>query len=260
MLLVIDVGNTDMVFGIFKDGALHSSFRLKTDQARTADEIGLMACQYFHRFGLEPLGVEAVAVASVVPPVMYTLTQAIRKYFEREPLVVDEALDPGLPYAVSSNERLGADRSVACVAAIKKFGAPILVLDFGTATTLDAVSREGAYLGGCIAAGVRLTTEALFQKTARLPNVELAVPSTVLGSTAVKQIQAGAVMGYIGAMEYLIRTAKKEMGYPPEEVRVVATGGLARLIAENTDAIDLVDSTLVLDGLQFLYEKSRGTV
>lgn len=257
MLLVIDVGNTDMVFGIFKGEELLGSFRLKTDPVRTSDEIGLLACQYFQRFGLEPGQVEDVVVASVVPPVMHTLTTAILKYFERRPLIIDEDLDPGLPYAIRSDERLGADRSVACVAAIERYGAPIIVLDFGTATTLDAVSREGSYLGGCIAAGVRLTTEALFQKTASLPNVELAMPAAVLGGTAVGQIQAGAVMGYVGAMEYLIRAAKREMGYPGGEIKVVATGGLAPMVAENTDMIDVVDPSLVLDGIRILYQRAK---
>lgn len=257
MLLTIDVGNTNMVFGVFEGEELRSSFRLKTDPARTSDEIGLLACQYFQRFGLEPGAVEDVVIASVVPPVMYTLTSAIIKYFGKRPLIIDEDLDPGLPYGIKSDERLGADRAVACVAAMEKYGAPVLVLDFGTATTLDAVSREGTYLGGCIAAGVRLVTEALFQKTARLPNVELAVPGTVLGGTAVGQIQAGAVMGYIGSMEYLIRAAKREMGYPEEEIRVVATGGLAHLVAGNTDMIDTVDPSLVLDGIRVLYGRAR---
>jgi type III pantothenate kinase len=257
MLLVIDVGNTDMVFGIFEGKKLLGSFRLKTDPVRTSDEIGLLAYQYFQRFGLEPGQVEDVVVASVVPPVMHTLTSAISKYFERRPLVIDEDLDPGLPYGIQSDEHLGADRSVACVAAIEKYGAPMIVLDFGTATTLDAVSREGTYLGGCIAAGVRLTTEALFQKTASLPNVEMAMPGTVLGATTVGQIQAGAVMGYIGAIEYLLRRAKREMGYPQEEIKVIATGGLARMVAENTDIIDRVDPSLILDGLRILYERGK---
>lgn len=257
MLIAIDVGNTNMVFGIFEGARLMGSFRLKTDVNRTSDEIGLLACEYFQKFGLDALRVEDVIIASVVPPVMYTLTSAIIKYFDRKPLVVDDGVDPGLPYGVSGDERLGPDRSVACVGAMEKYGAPLMVLDFGTATTLDAVSAEGAYLGGCITAGVRISTEALFQKTARLPNVELAMPESVLGCTAVSQIQAGAVMGYIGAMEYLIRRAKAEMGVSPEQIKVVATGGLARMVADHTDLIDIVDSQLILDGLRIIYERHR---
>lgn len=254
MLLAIDVGNTNMVFGVFEGERLTGSFRLKTDAQRTSDEIGLLVFAYFQRFGLSVEQVEAVVIDSVVPPVMHALTNAVRKYFGKEPYIIDVNLDPGLPYGIDGDERLGADRSVACVAAIAKYGAPLVVLDFGTATTVDGVSRDGRYLGGCITAGVRLSVEALFQKAAMLPNVELAVPPTVLGGTTVGQIQAGAVMGYIGAMEYLIRRAKGEMEQEGP-VKVVATGGLARLVADHTPLIDVVDPQLLLDGLRIIYER-----
>ncbi|MTQ97225.1 type III pantothenate kinase [Pseudoflavonifractor sp. BIOML-A6] len=256
MLVVIDVGNTNMVFGIFNGEELLGSFRLKTDVNRTSDEIGLLACEYFRRFGLESIAVEDVIIASVAPPVMHSLTNAVIKYFDKIPLVVDDGVDPGLPYGVPGDERLGADRAMACVAAIEKYGAPLVVLDFGTATTVDALSEGGAYMGGCITAGVRISTEALFQKTANLPNVELAMPDKVLGCTAVSQIQAGAVGGYIGSMEYLIRRAKAEMGYG-DAVKVVATGGLSRMVAQNTPIIDIVDSRLVLDGLRITYNRHK---
>ena len=208
------------------------------------------------RFGLELGQVEDVVIGSVAPQVMHTLSRAIRTYVGREPLVVDDGLDPGLPYAAGGgDERLGPDRAAADVAAIVKYGAPVIVLDFGTATTLDAVSRDGVYLGGCITAGVRVSVDGLFQKTALLPRVELVKPDTVLGLTAVGQIQAGAVLGYIGAIEYLIRQAKSEMGYP--DVKVVATGGLSRMVADNTGLIDVVDPQLVLDGLRIIYERAR---
>lgn len=158
------------------------------------------------------------------------------KYFGKTPIIVDEDVDPGLPYGVSGDERLGADRSVACIAALEKYGAPLVVLDFGTATTVDAVNREGAYMGGCITAGIRISADALFMRAAMLPKVELVKPETVLGCTAVGQIQAGTVLGYIGAMEYLIRMAKEELR--AADAHVVATGGLARLIADNTGLID----------------------
>lgn len=255
MLLVIDVGNTNMVFGIFEGETLKASFRLKTDADRTSDEIGLLAWSYFKRFGLPPEAVEAVVVASVVPQVMYSLTSAVIKYFGKRPLVVDEDLDPGLPYGVESDERLGPDRAVADIAALHKYGGPLIVLDFGTATTLDAVSGAGTYLGGCITAGVRISMDALVQKAAMLPRVELVKPPKVLGSTAAGQIQAGQVMGYIGSIEYLIRQAKAEMG--AASVRVVATGGLARMVADNTDLIDVVDGSLILDGLRILYGRAQ---
>ena len=256
MLLVIDVGNTNMEFGIYRGSELVGSFRLMTDANRTSDEVGLWLCQYFQRFGLELGQVEDVVIGSVAPQVMHTLSRAIRTYVGREPLVVDDGLDPGLPYAAGGgDERLGPDRAAADVAAIVKYGAPVIVLDFGTATTLDAVSRDGVYLGGCITAGVRVSVDGLFQKTALLPRVELVKPDTVLGLTAVGQIQAGAVLGYIGAIEYLIRQARAEMGEP--EAKVVATGGLSRMVADNTGLIDAVGPQLVLDGLRMIYEREK---
>ena len=256
MLLAIDVGNTNMVFGIYQGAELKGSFRLMTDANRTSDELGLWMCQYFQHFGLRPEQVEGVVIGSVAPQVMHSLSNAVRKYIGRQPLVLDEDLDPRLPYVeCDSDERLGPDRAAADIAAIEKYGAPLIVLDFGTATTLDAVSRDGVYLGGCITAGVRVSIDGLFQKTALLPRVELVKPDTVLGLTAVGQIQAGAVLGYIGAMEYLIRQAKAEVGEP--DVKVIATGGLARMVADNTELIDVVDPQLVLDGLRIIYEREK---
>ena len=215
MLLVIDVGNTNMEFGVYRGEELVGSFRLMTDANRTSDELGLWLCQYFQRFGLELGQVEDVVIGSVAPQVMHTLSRAVQKYVGKTPLV----------------------------------------LDFGTAATLDAVSREGVYLGGCITAGVQVSIDGLFQKTALLPRVELVKPDTVLSTTAVGQIQAGAVLGYIGAIEYLIRHAKEEIGQP--DTKVVATGGLSRLVADNTELIDVVDPQLVLDGLRIIYERAR---
>ena len=255
MLLTVDVGNTNMLFGIFRGEALVGTFRLRTDPAATQDQIGLLAWSYFQRFGLDAGAVEAVVIDSVVPPVMAALTGAMRTYFGREPYVIDENLDPGLPYDVAGDERLGADRSVACVAAIAKYGAPVIVLDFGTATTLDAVSRAGAYLGGCIMAGARLSLQALFQNAALLPQVELKFPDSVLSGTTVGQLQAGAVAGYVGAVEYLVNRAKAEMGEDPDAIKVVATGGLAQTAAAHSTLIDVVDPQLLLDGLRILYRR-----
>lgn len=252
MLLVIDVGNTNMEFGIFQDTILIGSFRLMTDTNRTSDEIGLSACEYFRRFDLRPEDVSDVIIASVVPQVMYTLTSAMKKYFDRDPLVIDEDVEIGLNF--EGDERLGADRAVACVGAMEKYGKPLIILDFGTATTLDVVGADGRYLGGCIAAGMRISTEALFQKAAMLPRVELLKPARVLSSTTVGQIQAGVVLGYIGSMEYLIRKTKEEIGYG-EKVCVVATGGLVRMVSDNTHMINIVDNQLILDGLRIIYDR-----
>ena len=256
MLLAIDVGNTNMEFGVYDGDRLLGSFRMMTKNNATSDEIGLLACQYFERFGIDRTAIEAVMVASVVPQVMYTLSAAMVKYLGLTPIVVDANVPSGLSYGpLVTDERLGADRAVACVAAMKKYGRPLIVLDFGTATTVDAVSADGVYMGGCISAGLRVTMDALTSNAAMLPNVELNKPEKVLNFTAVGHIQAGVVGGYVGAMEYLIRQTKQELGCP--DVKVVATGGLARLITKHTDLIDIVDGELILDGLRMIWEDSR---
>ena len=239
MLMAIDVGNTNMVFGLLDGERLVGSFRLMTDANRTSDEIGLTVCEYFRRFDLTMDQVTDIIIASVVPQVMYTLTSAIIKYFGKKPIIIDEDVSTGIRY--QGDDRLGADRSVSCVAAMEKYGKPLVVLDFGTATTVDALSPDGEYLGGCILAGIRVSTDALFHQAAMLPRI-------------IAQIQAGSVMGYIGAIEYLIRQTKAEMP-GGENATVVATGGLARLIADNTDLIDVVDGQLILDGLRIIYER-----
>ena len=253
MLLTIDVGNTNMVFSVFDGETLKGSFRLTTVTGRTSDELGMDIWNQLSRLGIRPEDLADVIISSVVPPVMAALTDAVVRYLDKTPIVVDVDVDPGLPYGVVSNEHLGADRSVACVAAIHKYGAPLILADMGTATTVDAISRQGSYMGGCITAGARISIEALFQKTALLPQVSLALPEKVLSGTAVGQIQAGAVLGYIGAMERLITQAREEIDEP--EAIVVATGGLAPVIAAGTDLIDVVDGQLIPDGLRLLYQK-----
>ena len=253
MLLTIDVGNTNMVFSVFEGETLRGSFRLTTVAGRTSDELGMDIWNQLSRLGIRPEDLADAIISSVVPPVMAALTDALARYLGKTPIVVDVDVDPGLPYGVVSNEHLGADRSVACVAAIHKYGAPLILADMGTATTVDAISREGVYMGGCITAGARISIEALFQKTALLPQVSLALPEKVLSGTAVGQIQAGAVLGYIGAMERLITQAREELDEP--EAMVVATGGLAPVIAAGTDLIDVVDGQLIPDGLRLLYQK-----
>ncbi|MEA4954287.1 MAG: type III pantothenate kinase [Pseudoflavonifractor sp.] len=256
MLLAIDVGNTNICFGIYDGAELLGTFRLKTDSDRTSDEIGLFACEYFRRFDLSPEAVDDVIIASVVPHIMYTLTNAVMKYFGKCPMIIDDGVDPGLVMGVSGDERLGPDRSVACVAAIVKYQAPCIVLDFGTATTLDALNEKGEYMGGCITAGLRVTADALAGRASLLPRVELARPEKVLNNTAVGHIQAGIVLGYIGATEHLISLAKEELGVP--DCKVIATGGLARLVADNTSLIQVVDKDLVLEGLRMVYHRERG--
>lgn len=257
MLLLIDVGNSNIVFGVYKDREITGTFRLTSNVTRTSDELGLNAWDYFHRFGLDPREVKDVIICSVVPGIMHALTNAIIKYFDRVPIVVNEHVFPSLNYPEGVDySGLGADRSVACMAAVEKYGAPLIALDFGTATTLDAIDRGGCYRGGCILAGVQISVNALFQRTAQLPQIELAIPPTFMGMDTVSQIQIGGLLGYIGAIEYLIRNTKAEL-QDGDQAKVVATGGLARLVSENTSVIDIVDGSLILDGLVSLYDKYK---
>ena len=256
MLLTIDVGNTNMVFGLLDGEKLVGSFRAVTNSDRTADELGLMVRQFFEHIGVTMDQVEDTIISSVVPQATSLLKSMSTKYFGRPALVVDEDLDAGIRYPEGTQGRLGTDRAVACVAAMEKYGTPILVADFGTATTLDAMDADGVYMGGCILAGMRTFADALAQKTALLPRIELERPDTFLGKGTVPQIQVGSVWGYIGASEFLIRRTMAEMDCG-EKVTVVATGGIAHRIADATDVIDYLEEDLILDGMRIIYERSK---
>lgn len=257
MLLTIDIGNTNMVFGIFEEKELLGSFRLTTNSNSTSDEIGLMAVTYFERYGYKPESVKACLIASVVPQVMYSVTSAIIKYFGIYPLVIGTDVDTGLKFDPRCYEsgKLGVDRAVDCIAALKTYGAPFMIIDFGTATTIDVVGPNGEYKGGTIAPGLQVSLDALVSRTAALPRVELQMPPTVLGRNTVEQIQVGVVAGYVGNMEYLIRRIKEELGCP--NIKVIATGGLSRMIAQQTNMIDVVDTQITLEGLRMIYEDNR---
>lgn len=257
MLLTIDIGNTNMVFGVFKGEEMLGSFRLSTNSTATSDELGILAVSYFERFGYRTEDLKACIIGSVVPQVMYSVTSAIIKYFGVEPLVVGTDVDTGLKFAPRCYEtgRLGADRAINCIAATQKYGAPFVILDFGTATTIDAVGPDGVYMGGTIGPGLQVSLDALVSRTAMLPRVELQMPQTVLGRNTVEQIQAGVVAGYVGNMEYLIRQVMEEMDC--EGIKVIATGGLSRMIAQQTDRINIVDPMLTMDGLRMIFDANR---
>ncbi len=254
MLLAIDVGNSNIVFGLLAGEKIVASFRQVTDYDAAAEEMGKELLARMAEVSLTPDQVTGVIIASVVPQVIPALKELAQTCFGQTPLVVDENVDPGLPY--EAEERLGADRAVCCIAAMEKYGKPLVVLDYGTATTVDALAADGSYLGGCILAGIRTSTNALFSGTAQLPQIDLAYPPTMLGRDAVTQIQAGSVAGAVGSTEYLVRKTKEEMGYGMD-VKVVATGGLAHLVAAHTDCIDIVDDHLIEHGLRLIYERHR---
>ncbi len=258
MLLTIDVGNTNTEFGLFDKRTLLGSFRVMSKGGYTSDELGLTMCEYFNHFRFNMEDVEDVIITSVVPSIMHPLKSAVMKYIGKRALVVNEDVFPNLRYLPGSSSRdHGADRGVACLAAVEKYGAPILVLDFGTATTIDAENREGVCIGGTNCTGLQLSMAALAHTAALLPRVELTMPETFLANDTITQIQTGVVGGYVGSVEYLIRRTKAEMEEPDDAIKVVATGGLSRLVASHTDAIDVVDSELILEGLISIYEHYR---
>ena len=251
MLLTIDVGNTNMVFGLFSCGGIVAKFRLSTVTARTADEIGLTISQFCAHFGFNLRDIEDVAVCSVVPQIMYTLRHAVDKYLGISPLIAGETLE--VPVTNLCDEPLGVDRAVTLTGAREKYGSPCIVVDFGTATKIDALNANGEYMGGVICPGVSISMEALFEKAAKLPRIELKKPERAIGVNTVEQMQAGAVFGFVGSVEYIIKRFRSEMGL--DGVTAVATGGLARLIAEQTDSISRVDPNLTLTGLLECYKK-----
>jgi type III pantothenate kinase len=254
MLLTIDVGNTNMVFGIYDEADLKGSFRISTNSERTSDELGMEIYQHYTFMGIEPAQTDAVIIASVVPPVMYTLENAIKKFIGISPIIVGQDVDTGMVNLYDNPKEVGIDRLVNAVSAIQKYGKPLIIVDIGTATTFDAVDENGAYLGGAIFPGIKLAMEALFMKTSKLPRVDIVLPPKAIGKTTVQSMQSGAVRGYVGALKEIIITMREEM---PENLKVIATGGMGRMMAEYCDLIDEVDSNLTLEGLRLIFEANR---
>ncbi|MGE4548820.1 MAG: type III pantothenate kinase [Intestinibacillus sp.] len=253
MLLAIDVGNTNMVFGLYDGEELRGSFRISTNGGRTSDELGMQILQYYHFQGLDPKKTSAVIIGSVVPPVMYSLTNAIRKYIGLRPQIVGEDVDTGIVNKYQNPREVGVDRLVNAVSAVERYGKPLIIVDIGTATTFDAIDEEGAYLGGVIFPGIKVAMEALFMKAAKLPRVEIVRPEKAIGRNTVQSMQSGAVRGYVGALTGIISDMKEEMR---GGVHVVATGGMGRMMAEYCPMIDAVDSNLTLEGLLRIYQRN----
>ncbi|TMD81897.1 MAG: type III pantothenate kinase [Chloroflexi bacterium] len=215
------------------------------------DELGLLMVQLTRQEGFDPKSVDSVVVASVVPPLNSALVQAIERYFDREPMVVGPGIKTGLKIHYRDPKEVGADRIVAAMSAFKKYGGPLIIIDFGTGTTYDVVSKEGDYLGGAIAPGMGISVEALYERAARLQRVELKAPVTVIGRTTAESMQAGIIFGFTAQVEGMVDRIRKELGAQP---RVIATGGFAGLIAAQTPVIELVDQRLMLEGLRLIYE------
>lgn len=255
MLLAIDVGNTNITVGVFKEEKLITLFRMTSDPTRTSDEIGVMICHLLNLNEIKKEELNAVIIASVVPNLMHSLKGAIRRYFKLEPLVVGPGIKTGIKLTNDNPKELGADRIVDAVAAYEIYGGPVLIMDFGTATTYDLVTENGEFGIGITAPGIRISAKALWEKTAKLPEIEIKKPQSILAKDTVTSMQAGLVYGQIGQAEYIVKQIKKETGY--KELMVIATGGLGRIIAEETDVIDVYDTTLTLKGLRILYEKNK---
>nr|WP_277997017.1 type III pantothenate kinase [Moorella humiferrea] len=251
--MVIDVGNTNIVIGLYKEKKLQCHWRLASDRQKTADEYGLILRQLAHYQGLGLETIKAVAMASVVPTITQTLTMMLKEQFNCQLLVVGPGVKTGMPIRFDNPREVGADRIVNGVAVYELYGGPAIVVDFGTATTFDAISAEGEYVGGAIAPGIGIATDALFARAAKLPRVELIRPPRVIGKNTVACMQAGIMYGFIGQVEGIVNRMKAELG---GKALVVATGGLAGLIAHEAQCIDKVDPLLTLEGLRIVYERN----
>ena len=254
MILVFDVGNTNIVLGVYDERVLTHHWRVSTEKSRTVDEYAVVIKNLFDFSVLTFKEIKAVVISSVVPPVMPTLEALARKYFGVEPLVVGPGIKTGMPIVYDNPREVGADRIVNAVAAYAKYGGPLVIVDFGTATTFCVVSRRGEYLGGAIAPGIGISTEALFLRASKLPRIEFVKPTSVIAKNTVAGMQSGIYYGFTGQVDGIVKRMKAELG---AETKVIATGGLAEMISQESDTIDTVDPFLTLQGLLLIYERNR---
>lgn len=254
MLLVIDVGNTNIVLGVYDGEKLLDNWRISTDRNRTTDEYGGSIMNLLIHNGLKPEDIKAVIISSVVPPLMPALERVSLRYFKVAPIIVGPGIKTGIDIRYDNPKEVGADRIVNAVAAYAKYKGPLIVIDFGTATTYCAIQNDGEYCGGAIAPGIGVSAEALFQRAAKLPRIEIKNPGHVICRNTVASMQSGILFGYVGQVEGLVQRIKREM---KEEPKVIATGGLATLIAKETDCIDHVEPLLTLEGLRLIYERNK---
>jgi type III pantothenate kinase len=254
MLLAIDVGNSNNVIGLFSDGRLLTHWRIRTEWNRTADEYWVLIKEFIllHNVGAETI--DDIVVACVVPPLVPILKEMAHKYFSCEPLLVGPGIKTGISILYRNPAEVGADRIVNAVAAYEKYGGPLVIIDFGTATTFDAVSKKGEYLGGVIFPGIQISMEALFKNTAKLPRVEMTTPKNVIGKSTVESIQSGAVNGFVGMVENLIGKIRAELD---PGAKVIATGGVVDWIAEQCPQIEIIDPFLTLEGMRIIHEKNK---
>ena len=256
MFLAMDVGNTHNVIGLFSNDKLLTHWRIRTEWNRTADEYWVLIKEFILLNNVQAETVDDVVISCVVPPLIPVLEEMSRKYFNCQPLIVGPGIKTGISILYRNPAEVGADRIVNSVAAFEKYGGPLIIVDFGTAITFDAVSQKGEYLGGAIFPGVQVAMEALFKNTAKLPRVDLSFPEKVIGKSTVESIQSGLIHGFVGLINTMIEKIRIEMNQKVK-VKVVATGGIVGLIASRAKSLEIIDPMLTLDGLKIIYEKNR---
>jgi pantothenate kinase (EC 2.7.1.33) len=256
MLLVVDIGNTNFTFGVFHEDELKLTFRMTTKIPRTSDEYGIFICEVLKNKGIAVKEIHNVIISSVVPNLMYSFQHAIMSYFKCKPIIVGAGTKTGIRVKTANPKEVGPDRIVDAVAAYNLYGGPVLVIDFGTATTYDLITEDGTFEVGITSPGIRICANALWKDTASLPEIEIKKPDTILARDTVTSMQAGLVYGYIGQTEYIIRKVREESGLT--NMKVVATGGLGSIIAGELSSIDIYDKQLTLKGLNIIYKKNKG--
>ena len=255
MLLTMDVGNTNIKIGVFKDEELLGIFRLTTKRQRTSDEFGIDLCEILRHRGISKDDIKAVIIASVVPNIMHSLGNAISKYFNVSPIIVSAGIKTGISINTGNPKEVGPDRIIDAVAGYELYGGPVIVIDYGTATTYDLVGKDGSFEAAVTSPGIETSLKSLWGEAAMLPSVEIKKPKSVLAKETISSMQAGLIYGTIGQTEYIIKCLKKESGYL--DAKVVATGGLGRIIAQETESIDYYNPQLSLEGLRLVYNKNR---
>ena len=255
MLLTVDVGNTNITLGLFKEDKVYATFRITTQVVRTSDEFGSLIAEMIARKGININSIKDVIISSVVPKVMYSLNSGIIKYFGIKPIIVGVGTKTGIKINRTDPREVGSDRIVDAVAAYELYGGPCIVIDFGTATTYDLVSGDGTLEAAVTAPGIKICAKALWNETAKLPEIAIKKPASILAKDTITSMQAGMVYGYIGQSEHIIDKMKRESGL--DNIKVIATGGMGRIIYENTDKIDIYDNQLTLQGMKIIYEKNK---
>ncbi|MDQ0233299.1 type III pantothenate kinase [Metabacillus malikii] len=253
MILVLDVGNTNTVLGVYEATDLKHHWRIETSRNKTEDEFGMVIKGLFEHVGITFDDIEGIIISSVVPPIMFALERMCNKYFKLKPLVVGPGIKTGLNIKYDNPREVGADRIVNAVAGIYEYGGPLIIVDFGTATTYCYINEDLQYMGGAIAPGINISTEALYSRAAKLPRIEITRPDNIIGKNTVSAMQSGILYGYVGQVEGIVKRIKDQANVIPT---VIATGGLASLIAKESDCIDVVDPFLTLRGLQLIYDRN----